>query len=251
LTAGLAALIFSADSTLTPYQVEQILESTAVDLGAPGYDNYYGWGRIDAASALKAANDVTPPKDSTLPTVTITSPTDGSTVSDGITISMEANDNVAVSKVELYKDGTLFATDDQSPWQFYWNTLNDLNGAHTLVAKAYDTSGNVGESNPVTVNVSNTVDKTPPTVSINSPSDGAKVKGFVSISVSATDSSGISKVDFYIDNVLKTSDYTTPYVYSWNSKSVKDGSHTITARAYDSFNNWAQASISVYVSNKK
>jgi len=251
LTAGLIGLIFSANPSLTPQQVEQILESTAVDLGASGYDIYYGWGRINASGALRVANGVTPPKDTTPPTVTITSPSNGSTVSDGITVSVDANDNVAVSKVELYKDGTLLATDVTSPWRFYWNTLSDSNGPHILVAKAYDTSSIVGESTPVTVNVCNTVDTTPPTTSINSPQDGAKVKGFVSVSVLATDSSGISKVDFYIDGLLKTSVYTAPYVYTWNSKSVKDGLHTITVRAYDSFNNWYPKSISVYVFNKK
>lgn len=52
LTAGLIALIFSANPSLTPNQVEQIIESTAMDLGDQGYDHYYGWGRIDASKAL-------------------------------------------------------------------------------------------------------------------------------------------------------------------------------------------------------
>jgi hypothetical protein len=251
LTAGLAALIFSANPTLTPYQVEQIMESTAVDLGTPGYDSYYGWGRIDASKALSAATGVTPPKDDTPPTVMITSPSDGSTVSKGITIQVNANDDVAVSKVELYKDGKLFATDTTSPWEFYWDTISDSNGPHTLVAKAYDTSGNVGESNPITVNVSNTVDNTPPSLSINNPLNGTKVKGLVGISASATDSSGISKIDFYVDDQLKNTAYTTPCVYSWNTRSAKDGWHTIRVRAYDSVNNWSEASIRIYVANKK
>ena len=54
LTAGLIGLIFSASPSLAPNQVEQILKSTAVDLGDPGYDVYYGWGRINASKALKA-----------------------------------------------------------------------------------------------------------------------------------------------------------------------------------------------------
>jgi len=251
LTAGLASLIFSANPTLTPYQVEQILESTAVDLGTPGYDIYYGWGRINASKALSAATGITPPKGDTPPTVMITSPSNGSTVSGGITVSVNASDNVAVSRVELYKDGKLFATDTASPWEFYWDTVSDSNEPHILVAEAYDTSGNFGNSNPATVDVFNIVDSIPPAVGITYPLNGTKVKGLVGISVSATDDSGISKIDFYIDDHLKNTVYTAPCVYIWNTKSVKDGWHTVTVRAYDSFDNWADASIRIYVSNKK
>jgi len=37
---------------LSPDQVEDIIESTAVDLGEDGWDEYFGWGRIDAAAAV-------------------------------------------------------------------------------------------------------------------------------------------------------------------------------------------------------
>lgn len=50
--AGLAALILSADPSLTPYEVREIIKSSADDLGAPGRDDYFGWGRINVQSAL-------------------------------------------------------------------------------------------------------------------------------------------------------------------------------------------------------
>ena len=50
--SGLAALIWSVNPNLTPDQVESIIESTAVDLGEDGWDEYFGWGRIDAAAAV-------------------------------------------------------------------------------------------------------------------------------------------------------------------------------------------------------
>lgn len=53
--AGLAALLLSKDSTLLNEQVRQIIRSTSVDLGAPGKDIEYGFGRIDAASAVNFA----------------------------------------------------------------------------------------------------------------------------------------------------------------------------------------------------
>jgi serine protease len=50
--AAVAALLKAYNPSLTPDQVEQALESSAVDLGAAGRDNDYGYGRIDAAAAL-------------------------------------------------------------------------------------------------------------------------------------------------------------------------------------------------------
>lgn len=52
--AGLAALVRSLQPSLSPDQVQAILEDTATDLGAPGWDQYYGHGRIDALAALSA-----------------------------------------------------------------------------------------------------------------------------------------------------------------------------------------------------
>ncbi len=52
--AGLAALIWSAYPSYTNGQVEGRIEMTAVELGAPGWDPYYGHGRIDAQAALCA-----------------------------------------------------------------------------------------------------------------------------------------------------------------------------------------------------
>ena len=50
--AGLAALLLSADSTLTPAEVRQHIRAGAIDLGAAGFDTVYGHGRIDAINSL-------------------------------------------------------------------------------------------------------------------------------------------------------------------------------------------------------
>jgi thermitase len=52
--AGLAALLWALEPSLTPDQVEATIESTAVDKGAPGWDPYYGHGRVNALAALRA-----------------------------------------------------------------------------------------------------------------------------------------------------------------------------------------------------
>jgi len=67
--AGLAALVWSVNAALTNDEVQSIIETTAVDLGSPGWDETFGWGRIDAAAAVAAASGSTP-----TPTQTPTSP---------------------------------------------------------------------------------------------------------------------------------------------------------------------------------
>jgi thermitase len=55
LVAGAAALAWSINPNLTPGEVEQMLYSTADDLGAPGWDQYYGWGRLNVGALAEAA----------------------------------------------------------------------------------------------------------------------------------------------------------------------------------------------------
>ncbi len=50
--AGLVALMYSINPRLTPADVRQRLRDNAVDLGAPGFDPQFGWGRIDAAATM-------------------------------------------------------------------------------------------------------------------------------------------------------------------------------------------------------
>lgn len=61
--AGVAALIWSQNPYLTRDEVRAIILSTVHDLGAPGFDNYYGFGRLDAAAALAAVPPAFAPQD--------------------------------------------------------------------------------------------------------------------------------------------------------------------------------------------
>ncbi|MFN8555795.1 MAG: S8 family serine peptidase, partial [Dehalococcoidia bacterium] len=55
LAAGVAGLLWSINPNLTPDQVRDILYSTALDLGTPGFDEQFGNGRVNAAAAAAAA----------------------------------------------------------------------------------------------------------------------------------------------------------------------------------------------------
>ncbi len=105
--------------------------------------------------------------DTTPPTVTIQSPADGATVAPGFTVSVDATDDNAVSRVELYIDGTLAATDDTAPFSFVTDAGMVL-GTHQLETRAYDAK-NVGSST-ITVTVDQNADPSNPNDPSN-PSD--------------------------------------------------------------------------------
>jgi serine protease len=56
--SGLAALMLSRG--FAPYQVRTAMQQTAVDLGASGWDNVYGYGRVNAYAALQWLNSEQP-----------------------------------------------------------------------------------------------------------------------------------------------------------------------------------------------
>jgi len=60
LVSGLAALIWSVNPDLTPDDVELIIKDTCDDLGNPGIDDTYGYGRINVFEAMAIATDDPP-----------------------------------------------------------------------------------------------------------------------------------------------------------------------------------------------
>jgi hypothetical protein len=95
--------------------------------------------------------------DVTAPTVSITSPSAGATVSQTVNIAASAADDVGVASVQFNVDGAaLTPTDMAPPFSVAWLTTGAANGPHSLTAVARDNAGNATESAPVTVTVSNT-----------------------------------------------------------------------------------------------
>ncbi len=101
---------------------------------------------------------VTPGVDSTSPTASIASPTNGGTVHGVVNVAVTATDDAGVARVELADGATLLGTLAVAPYLFAWDTALASGGLHTLVATAYDTSGNAKASNPVVVTVDNLPD---------------------------------------------------------------------------------------------
>src|SRR5207249_3061438 len=129
--------------------------------------------RDDAGnSATSAAVSVT--VDNSPPTVSISSPAPGASVAGTVTVSANASDNVGVVGVQFKLDGVnLSAARPSAQHTLSWNTTTASSGSHSVTAVARDAAGNTTTSAAVSV----TVDNTPPTIAITSPTSGATVAG--------------------------------------------------------------------------
>jgi leucyl aminopeptidase len=67
-------------------------------------------------------------------------------------------------------------------------------------------------------------------VAITSPADQSSVTNSVTIAATASDASGINKVEFYVDWNLKVTIAAAPYNFNWSATA---GSHTVAAMAYN------------------
>lgn len=179
--AGTVSINVSASDNVGVAKVEYFLNGTLVgsDSSAP---YLYSWNTLAAtpgsysiaAKAYDAAGNignseivsVTVINDVTAPSVSFAYPANSSTVSGTVDVSVNASDNVAVSMVEFYENGVLTAAVNGSPYKYSWNTSNEVNGQVALLAKAYDSKGNVSQSS-INVTVSNgTYTTTTPVYSI-------------------------------------------------------------------------------------
>jgi hypothetical protein len=112
-------------------------------------------------AALQIRTDTWPgplsgPTDTTPPTVSMTAPASGATVSGSTTVSATASDNAGVAGVQFKLDGLNLGTEDTiAPYSISWSTTGATNGSHTLTAVARDTAGNRTTSAGVTATVSN------------------------------------------------------------------------------------------------
>jgi Zn-dependent metalloprotease len=61
--------------------------------------------------------------------------------------------------------------------------------------------------------------------------------GTITLSATASDNVGVTKVEFYIDGALVGTDTTSPYSVTYNSASLANGTHSLVAKAYDAAGN--------------
>jgi glucose/arabinose dehydrogenase/PKD repeat protein len=109
---------------------------------------------------IPASQDVvnfTTTGDTTAPTVSMTAPAAGATVSSTVTLSANATDTVGVVGVQFLVDGNPVGQEDlSSPYSLAWDSRGATNGSHTVSARARDAAGNNATSAARTIQVQNT-----------------------------------------------------------------------------------------------
>lgn len=135
--------------------ITAILAISGVTLMSFAYAQSTPVGSIQGEDLCTPGQNCTP--DTTPPTVSLTAPSNGITVSgSSTTVSANASDDVAVASVQFKLDGAnLGSLDTTSPYSITWDTTGDSNASHTLAAVATDTSNNSTTSSSVTVTINN------------------------------------------------------------------------------------------------
>jgi hypothetical protein len=155
--AGVAALIFALNPALTPDQVQTAIQSTATDLGAAGWDQYFGWGRVNAAAAVQVYGVPAAPALASIsnPDDDGSYPVDWNDVSGATSYTLEEDDNAGFgSPVVKYSGSTSqFNVTGQTAGTWYYrvkahNGVGGSNWSNVVSVRA-------GPAVPALANISN------------------------------------------------------------------------------------------------
>ena len=201
-----------------------------------------------AAFAAKPSSGTTK-HNSGAPSVAFVQPAAGSTLSGTITAAGSASDKTGLASVQVSVDGGSWTTaSGTTSWSATINTAAYSNGAHTLYAKATDTSG-LTTTSALSVSFANG-DTTAPAVAFSAPAAGSTVSGGVNVTGTSSDNVSVASVAVQVDGgAWQAVSGTTSWSWSWNTAGSANGTHTLTARATDSSGNTSSASRSFTVSN--
>lgn len=203
-----------------------------------------GWA---PAIRVTVQNGVTPPPDTSPPTVSLTSPTPGQVIKGTVSVQVAATDDVGVTMVRVTLNGQLLAEFNAPPYEVRWDSTTVANGDYTLEAEAVDAVGNIGHAAPVTVTVANP-DLAMPRVRIVSPPDGSSVTEVVSMSVEAGDNVGVTKLELWVDGIWR-GDYSPGGPIPWDTRLYGNGPHELAIRAYDAADNIGTGVVRLVVAN--
>lgn len=110
-----------------------------------------------------------------------------------------------------------------------------VEGFNTVLVTAVDDAARVGSDSVVVL-----LDTTPPAVTVDSPGDGAAIRGVVDFDATVLDvapGSGIALVEFFVDGDLVDSMTAPPYASTYDTALLGDGFHTFTVTATDHTDN--------------
>ncbi len=257
--------MLDADPSLTVDQVRQILQQTAQDWGPEGQDSDYGHGRLDGYLAVARAGGFPEGGAPAVPQ----HQSFGGSVAAGATVEhtiavAEPNYPLHITllmpgsgvapDLDLYvlgPNGNQVGQSAGTSRQEQIAVSINQTGTYRIQVRSYSGAGQYTVD--VSAGLSGAADA-PPTASIINPADGATVSGVVEVQIEATDDQAIDRVEVGID-VSAYQDVTgsfdgTYYRHTWNTTTVSDGPHTITARVTDSGGLDAESSATVTVQNQ-
>lgn len=148
--AGVAALYLAANPTATPAQIAQVITARAtpdlVQLPGTGSPN-----RLLFMKTIPGSSDATPP------TVAITAPAEGATLTQALnTVTATITDASGPgSTAMLYVNGLPVANDSAPPFSFSWDSTRQANGTYQLVVKGADANANWASSPTINVTLNN------------------------------------------------------------------------------------------------
>ena len=125
-------------------------------------------------------------------------------------------------------------------------TITPANGEHFYYAKITQDNGDLMWSAPVWVTQGTGGDTQAPVVSASE----TGTSGTITFDATATDNVGVTKVEFYVDGVLKGTDTASPYTMTLDSTTLTNAAHSLTAKGYDAANNiGTSTAVSFTISN--
>ena len=218
------------------WNTDSLDEDTDHYIAAMAYDSE-GLSTISAQITVHLDN-----YDNILPNGYIQNPVPGQILAGITDIEIFAEDNIGIEQVEIFINGELMSTLDNTPYAYEWDTSQEAYEDQYvyIYADIIDLSGNVLSIVPIMVYVSNMADDdiTFPTGSISNPISGQTVNGMVSFSVYANDNIGISEVNFLVENEIDFTDNEAPYVYEWDTSNFLSGDEiTLSATITDNSDN--------------
>ncbi len=146
LTALNSTLATSHSQALTGLTIGTLYHYRVHSKNSSGVESISG----DAVFTTNSTADTTPP------TVSMSAPASGATLSGTVTVSASASDNVGVASVQFTLDGANLGTPlAASPYQMTWDTTTTGNGIHLVSAVAKDAAGNTATAAAVSITVSN------------------------------------------------------------------------------------------------
>jgi hypothetical protein len=260
IESAVAELKFRIYSNTNASKIDAKIEGTS--LSVTPIANYDGSTKItlevsDGENKTYAAFFVWMIPKNDIPTVALTTPSEGTTINSAMTAMGTATDiEKSLEKVEVRIDtGSWQAAEGTYMWSFDLDPTTLSKGEHSLAVRSFD---GTDYSPEVSIKFKVTAGTTPgnalPTVSITSPKTGAgPLTGLVTITGKSSDPDGtVSKVELTIQNKTFVAEGTSAWSFKWNTPTTsRYGLNvTIKAIAYDSKNDPSvQASIYVSVVN--